>query len=298
MHPGTYHRGVHRSEVAPLLNRLARDGYVVLAVAFLGLRLFQVPPWDQSVDAYAYWTTRDGTFYDAQTAGAIGAYLYSPAFAQLLSPITWLPWPIFETIWTTANFALLWWLLGRWSLLSMLFLPIPFEIISGNVNIMYAAAIVAGFRWSATWALPILTKVTPGIGVLWFAIRREWQAFALALGVTGVIATVSFVLDPAAWRAWVDIVLGSSSTPVTVGWFLPVPLAVRLPIAAVIVLLAAWSDRRWLVPVAVVTAMPVLWLNSLAVLAACVPLWQQARAADHLPEPASVPAAPTRIPSG
>jgi Glycosyltransferase family 87 len=257
-------------------DRLLRDGYVILAVVFLALRLFQVPPWDQSVDAYAYWSTRSGTFYDAQTAGTVGAYLYSPAFAQLLAPLTWLPWAVFDTIWTAFNLAIVWWLLGRWSLPSMLFLPIPFEIVSGNVHLMYAAAIVAGFRFAATWVLMFLTKVTPGIGVLWYAVRREWRPFMLAGGMTGAIVLVSFVLDPAAWRAWVDTLAGSSSTPDTVGWYLPVPLLVRLPIAAVVVGIAAWTDRRWLLPAGVVIAMPVLWLNSLAVLAACVPLRHEA----------------------
>jgi len=116
--------------------------------------------------------------------------------------------------------------------------------------------------------------VTPGVGVLWFALRREWRAFAVAIGVTGLIAGVSLLLDPSAWRAWVDILAGSSSTPATVGWFLPVPLLIRFPIAVVVVAVAAWTDRRWLVPVAVVLAMPVLWANSLAVLVACVPLWR------------------------
>jgi hypothetical protein len=260
-----------------LIDRLARDGYVLLSLAFLALRLFQVKPWDQSVDAYSYWTTRDGVLYDGingapVTAGAIGAYLYSPAFAQLLRPITILPWPVFVTIWTALNLAVLWWLLGRWSLPSLLFLPIPFEIVSGNVHLLYAAAIVLGFRVSATWALPILTKITPGVGVLWFAIRGEWRAFASALAVTAGIVAVSFVLDPDAWRQWIDIIRGSSSTPQTVGPFLPVALAIRLPIAAAIVAVAAWTGRPWLLPVAVTLAMPVLWFNSLAVLAACVPL--------------------------
>ena len=60
---------------------------VILSIAFLALRLFQVPAWDQSVDAYAYWTTRDGDLYSAAGAGVIGAYVYSPAFAQLLRPL-------------------------------------------------------------------------------------------------------------------------------------------------------------------------------------------------------------------
>jgi hypothetical protein len=42
--------------------------------------------------------------------------------------------------------------------------------------------------------------------------------------------------------------------------------------AVLVVAAAAVTDRRWLVPFGVVLAMPVLWLNSLAVLAACLPL--------------------------
>jgi hypothetical protein len=255
-----------------LLHRLARDGYVLLAVAFLALRLFQVPPWDQSVDAYAYWTTRDGDFYDGQSAGAMGAYLYSPAFAQLIRPLTILPWPVFVTIWTGFNLAIVWWLLGRWSLPAMLFVPIPFEIVSGNVHLMYAAAIVLGFRASFTWALPILTKVTPGIGLAWFAVRREWRQLGLAAGVTALIVAVSLALDPAQWRQWIDVIGASSSTPTTVGWYLPVSLVIRLPIAVVVAAVAGLTGRAWLLPVAVTLALPVLWLNSLAILAACVPL--------------------------
>ena len=52
-------------------DRLLRDGFVILAVVFVGLRLFAVKPWADSVDAYAYWTTRDGIFYDAATTGRI-----------------------------------------------------------------------------------------------------------------------------------------------------------------------------------------------------------------------------------
>ncbi len=272
MHRGPYHRCVRRTGTSDLLSRLARDGYIALAAAFLLLRLLQVPPWDQSVDAYAYWSTRDGAMYDTQMAGAIGAYLYSPAFAQLLAPAVTLSWPVFATLWTALNLATLWWLLGRWSLPAMLFLPIPFEIISGNVHLLYAAAIVIGLRASPAWALPLLTKVTPGIGVLWFAFRREWRAFALAAVATGIIAGLSYLLDPSAWRRWIDILAGSSSTPVTVGWFLPITLVFRLPVALAVIVVAAWSDRQWLLPVAATIAMPVVWLNSLAVLAAVVPL--------------------------
>ena len=273
-------------------DRLLRDGFVILAVVFVGLRLFAIKPWADSVDAYAYWTTRDGVFYDAATTGRIGSYLYSPAFAQLLAPLTWLPIAVFTALWTALNSATLWLLLRRWALPSLLFLPIAFEVISGNVHLLYAAAIVVGFRWPAAWALMFLTKVTPGIGVLWFLVRREWRSLAIALGATAAIAAVSFALDATQWGRWIDIlradVTGAGEAAfTTVGWYLPIGLAPRLVVAAVVVVVAALTDRRWLLPFGIVLAMPVVWLNSLAVLAACVPLWQ----AERQRTPAATPTA-------
>jgi hypothetical protein len=88
---------------------------------------------------------------------------------------------------------------------------------------------------------------------------------------------VSFVLDPAQWGRWIELLRtdigGAGSAEFqTVGWYLPIGLAPRLIAAAGVVVVAARTDRRWLLPVGVVLAMPVVWLNSLAVLAACVPL--------------------------
>jgi hypothetical protein len=256
---------------------LFRDGFVVLSVVFVLLRLFGVKPWADSVDAYAYWTTRDGAFYDTATTGRIGAYLYSPAFAQLLAPLVWLPLAVFTAIWTALNGATLWFLLRQWALPSLLFLPIAFEIVSGNVHLLYAAAIVLGFRWPATWALLLLTKVTPGVGVLWFLVRREWRSLGIALGATAAIAAVSFVLDQTQWMRWFDLLRADATGAgaagfQTVGWYLPIALAPRIAAAVLVVAIAARTDRRWLLPVAVVLAMPVVWLNSLAVLAACIPL--------------------------
>jgi hypothetical protein len=268
-------------------DRLLRDGFVILAVVFVALRLFAMKPWADSVDAYAYWSTRDGVFYDAATTGRIGAYLYSPAFAQLLAPLVWLPLAAFTALWTALNSATLWFLLRRLALPSLLFVPIAFEIVSGNVHLLYAAAIVIGFRWPAAWALMFLTKVTPGVGVVWFLVRREWRSLAIAIGVTAAIAAVSYALDPGQWGRWIELlrseVAGSAGgTLETVGWYLPIALLPRLGLAVVVVAVAGLTDRRWLLPFGVVLAMPVVWINSLAVLAACVPLWQQQRERDAM----------------
>ena len=65
-----------------------------------------------------------------------------------------------------------------------MFVPVLFEFYLGNVHLLLALAIVLGFRWPAAWAFVLLTKITPGIGLLWFAVRREWRSLAIALGAT------------------------------------------------------------------------------------------------------------------
>ena len=264
---------MHALGDSPLIRRLARDGFLLLAAAFVLLRLLGVPPWDRAIDAFAYWGTRDGSLYSGAVAGTLGAYLYSPAFAQALTLLVWLPWTAFLAVWTAILLAAYGWTVRLAALPLLLFLPIPADIATGNIHLLFAAAIVVGFRYPGAWAFLALTKVTPFIGVAWFAARKEWRPFTIACGVTAGIAAVSIALDPAAWRTWIDILANSSSTPAdTPGWFLPVPLVVRLPIAFIVVVLAARTDRAWLLPVAVTLALPVVWLNGLAILAACWPL--------------------------
>jgi hypothetical protein len=113
----------------------------------------------------------------------------------------------------------------------------------------------------------LLTKVTPGIGLLWFAVRREWRALGLALTATGLITAFSFALAPGLWFEWLGLLAGSRQDPLAFG----PPLLVRLPVAAIIVIWGARTDRRWAVPVGAYLALPNLWWHGLAVLAA-IPL--------------------------
>lgn len=261
-------------------DRLLRDGFLVLAAVFVALRLFQVDPWADSVDAFAYWTTRDGVLYGGDTTGVIGAYVYSPAFAQLVSPLVWLPWPVFDALWTALNLAVYAWLVGRLALPLLLFLPFPFEIVSGNVHLLLAAMIVIGLRERGAWvwAFGAITKATPLVGLLWLVIRRQWRALSIAIAATVAVVAVSFALAPAAWSDWLALLLRDAGRPLeTLGWYLQIPLAPRLVVAAAIVAWGAATDRRWTIPVAVLLAMPVVWLNSLAVLAAIVPLTERGR---------------------
>jgi hypothetical protein len=253
-------------------SRLPRDVFLGLAIAFIGIRLAGVSPWDQSVDAYAYWATRDGTLYDASSVGIVGSYLYSPVFALLISPLTWLPWAIFNAGWTAMNVAIVWSLAGRWSLLALLFLPIPMELVAGNVHLIYAAVAVFGLRYPLLWVIPLITKVTPGIGLLWFAVRGDWRNLAIAVGATVAVVAVSYLLGPAAWSDWIALLLASDTAPSeTPGFFIPVPLPIRLVAAAAVVVWGARTDRPWVIPIAMTLALPLLWLNGLATLAGLAP---------------------------
>ena len=274
-------------------DRLLRDGFFILSAVFVGLRLFAIEPWAGQRRCLRL-LDDTGDFYAAAETGRIGAYLYSPAFAQLLAPLTWLPLNVFVALWTALNCAALWWLMRRWAPPSLLFLPIPFEIISGNVHLFYAVAIVVGFRWSASWVLMFITKVTPGIGVLWFAVRREWRSLRCA----GCHRGDRRDLVPARPGGVGGVDRDPPGRPrrCRPGDARHTGLVPRGAAAA-----AARgrgraagrrrSDRPPLVPFAVVAALPVLWLNGLAVLAAVVPLWQ-ARSVGTAPAHGRAPASP------
>ncbi len=147
------------------------------------------------------------------------------------------------------------------------------EIAGGNVSLLLAVAIVVGFRWPWAWSLVLLTKITPGIGLLWFAVRREWRSLGIALGVTAVIVAASFVSMPDQWRTWVDVVIRNVEAGRGGTWAsLPIPLWFRLPIAIAIVVWGARTDRPWTVPVASMVALPAIWYGGLSMLLAVIPL--------------------------
>ncbi|HET7677506.1 MAG TPA: glycosyltransferase family 87 protein [Candidatus Limnocylindrales bacterium] len=247
-----------------------RDGLLVgsaiLAVIYLLIHLSGT-----HTDAHDYWST---TLRDVYTDYCICGrqYAYSPVFALAFVPFTLLPYPVFYVIWAGINIGIALWLTNRipwpWRT-SLLLFAVP-EFLNGNVHLLLAAAVYAGFHWPSAWALPLLTKVTPGIGLAWFAARFEWRSLAIALGTTSLLAAAAFLLAPELWPRWLAVLYENreASGPA----LLALPLIVRLPAA---ILLAAWAartDRRWLLPVAVLLALPHIWLQSLTLLLASVRL--------------------------
>ena len=148
------------------------------------------------------------------------------------------------------------------------FPPVALELYHGNIHLWIAAAIVLGFRYPWTWGFILLTKVTPGIGLLWFAVRREWRALGIALGVTGAIVAVSLVLNANLWREWIAFIASTPEGGSVAQFNIPIPLWLRLPAAAALVAWGGLTDRRWTVPVAATLALPVLWVSGFAICAA------------------------------
>jgi len=223
-------------------------------------------------DTRAYWGyPRDEVYSAVPTLSAgYGFYRYSPVFVPLMTLWTAIPWPVFVTAWFAVGVALYVWMVGPWSL-ALLAVPVfAVELLIGNVHLLLALAIVLGFRWPAAWTFVLLTKVTPGIGLLWFAVRREWRSLGVALGATALIVGVSLVLAPDLWAAWLRS-LTQTSEPGS-GNTVAIPLPYRLAVAAVLVVWGARTDRRWTVVVAATISIPVLWLNGLAMLAGVVAL--------------------------
>jgi hypothetical protein len=221
-------------------------------------------------DARAYWAAPIEQPYEPGSVGHESAYLYSPAFLVALTPLRALPWPLFVGLWTAGLLAVLYWLARPLLFLPLVLLALP-EIWGGNITILLAAAVVVGLRHPAAWAFPLLTKVTPGLGLIWHGVRREWSALVLALAVTVAVIAGTALLTPGLWAEWFAL-LTSSTGSSTVPGSVPIPLMVRLPFAVLVMVMAARTDRAWLLPVGILLAMPVIWWGSLAILAGSVAL--------------------------
>ena len=257
----------------------------VAAVLWVGAIAFSDPtvdakdPWSGGIvtaqDARSYYGFDYADVYAGRDNwNAIGAYPYSPAFAQALWPLNLLPWPLFVAAWTGLLLAAVFLLTGtRLALVGLLVAAM--EIAGGNISLLLALAIVAGFRWPATWALVLLTKITPGIGLLWFALRREWRSLGIALGATAAIVAVSYVLNPGLWRDWVDVLVANAGKGGT--WAaIPIPLWIRLPAGVLLIAWGAPRNQRWVVPIGAMLALPALWYGSLAMVLGVIPLTTEA----------------------
>jgi hypothetical protein len=217
-----------------------------------------VDAWDFWVDPARPYATED-----------IHQYLYSPAFAQAIAPFQQAGFDGFVALLRAAELACAFFLAAPALVVGLFLPPVAAELNAANINLIIVTAIVLGFRWPALWAFVLLTKPTMGIGLLWFALRREWRALAIAIGATAGIAAVSFVINPAAWGDYLGTLARANPTP---GWPFPWPIWVRLVVALPLVIWGARTGRPWGVGLGSVLAAPRLYFLSPVMLLGLVPL--------------------------
>jgi len=285
---------LHQAPVA-LMRRLAADTAKLLGVIYaVGSAISDHHPGQFGWDSHAYWLAERGAMY---TTGPMttDAYLYSPAFAQFMQPLTFLPWPLFAVLWSTLLGLVLAWLLAplRWWAIPLWMAALP-EIRAGNIFILLALVAVLGLRHYSAWAFAALTKVSLCLGPVWFAVRREWRPLAMSLAVVGAVALFSWGLAPHLWVEWTHLLIsqGSKSSHPLGSTHFPA-LIYRLPAAILLVVWGAHYDRRCVLPVGMVLASPVLWLGTFTMLAALPRLQNRSTvraAADVIPKtnPASL----------
>ncbi|HYK94593.1 MAG TPA: glycosyltransferase family 87 protein [Candidatus Dormibacteraeota bacterium] len=278
--------------------RALRDGAVVAGLLFLVYLFVIVAPQAQTVgfDALSYWVYSITDPYKL-VHGTMGSFVYSPVAARLFSLDSLIPFWQFVWLWSAVLVATAIWLGGRRWLWVLAFPPVAFELYHGNVHLLIAAAIALGFRYPAAWSFVLLTKVTPGVGLIWFLVRREWRSLAIALGVTAVLVAISLAVDFPLWQQWIDKELLVSLRQPPNQPQIAVPLLLRLPAAALLVGWGGLTNRKWTVPVAAAIAMPVLWVSAFSVLAALLAIGRpelqerptRSKPADAASSPASTP---------
>jgi Glycosyltransferase family 87 len=253
--------------------RAIRDGLLISGLLATAFVLVVIPLVGRSLgyDAYAYWSIDAAAMYTRTLEGqyVLGGFRYAPPIGLLGSLLHVLPWWLFVWLWIAAMLAALIYLGGGWSLFLLALPPVALELEQGNVHLLLAAAIVMGFRWPWTWAFVLLTKVTPGVGLLWFAVRREWRALAIAAGFTLLVVGASAVLAPNLWSEWLNAL--SVNAGQSQEYSLGPPVVIRLPLAALLVAWGARTDRPWTVGVAAMLALPLVWPHGLTVALAAVP---------------------------
>jgi hypothetical protein len=255
-------------EMTPGRWRAVGDGLVIVGLAWwvYALIVLSEPALQTPfVDGLAYWGVDPTAPYGNASVGRSGSFLYSPVAAMVFSVIGLLPQAVFVGLWAITIVGLATWLGRPWPpVWLILLLPLSRELLIGQFNVVVTAAIVLGFGRPWLWAVVLLTKITPGVGLLWFAVRREWRKLTIAIGTTAAIAAVSFAIKPEWWFDWFGLMSRDQGVAAH-----QLPL-LRYAMAAVVVAWGAKTDRPWSVPVGAFLALPVIYPDSLALLLGCV----------------------------
>jgi hypothetical protein len=254
--------------------RAVRDGLLIAGWLASGFVLVVIPMVGQSLgyDTFAFWSLDLSDPYARSMAGqyALGGFRYAPPVGLALAPLGLLPWWLQLWLWLGLLVGLLCFLGGRWTPALLALPAVALELYHGNVHLLLATAVAIGFRHPWAWSIVLLTKVTPGIGLAWFAIRREWRALGIAAGATVGACLVSLAVVPGWWPAWFEVLAANAGQAQDLS--VPPALPFRLPLALLLVAWGARTERPWTVPFAATLALPIVWPHGLVVALGAVPL--------------------------
>lgn len=273
----------------PIMTMRERVDLVVLSLlAALGASVLVVIVttfWMTPGDNLAYWiaghrlATGEPIYLPAEIAFEPFAYHYPPPLAQVLAPLTLVvPALAYAVIYRGLMLLALWDIAGR-RMLKMLallaFVPMAVALRIENVEIFMALGIVLGLRrWPWLFTIGGLIKVSPGLGIVYLAMRRRWRDVAVSILVGAAIVGVSVILAPELWRGWLDAITGRAD--IVGNSLVPVPYSVRAIAGFLLTVVAGLLGRRrgeLLLVVAITIANPGLSLQGFAVLAAAIPIW-------------------------
>ena len=208
-------------------------------------------------------------------------------------PISWLSWPLAEQVWAilmiVAILAAVWLVTGsgRGATLGgafvLLWPPAAWSV--QQLTPIWLLAVALAFRWRArptraglVIGLAALTKITPLVLIVPFALKRQWKAVYAATGVAAAAIAMLIVWQPASLSAYLDEGRRASEAQLhrtdNAGLVVAASHAAGRPgvVAAVVLLVAIvglgvlWRGREgswWIWPWLSVALLPIAWIYSL-----------------------------------
>jgi hypothetical protein len=229
--------GRRRPELAAFA--VGMSGWAFAAIVwFVGWRIGK---FGLSYDVTAIFLPAGRAFLDGANPYASGVtpvglpFLYAPPWAALFGLIAPFGPALIHVSLVVLELLSLRYIAGSWTRAGAFcwFPLVPWEIISGQLNLLAAAAIVSAVR-GRPWPAVIMAfaKVSPALAVH----PRDWRPSFIALIAFGALS----LPHPMVWVFWVQQLVETLQAPV--GPLVPVPFLIRLPIGlALVALRQPWS---------------------------------------------------------
>ncbi len=220
---------------------------------------------------------------------------YAPPWAVIAAGLALLPPLLVQAVIIALDLLAMRYVAGSWRGAGLILLwPLTaFELSAGNIDLLIAAAIV--LAWSGGQAPSLSDGGTGTTARVLGQLRRVGPLVLMALAKLAP----ALALPPARWRGavvalavcivvtlpvlylWPDWFAYLARQPSSIAISLPVgPWYLRLPVALVLAALGSVVLRRpWLSALAVVVAMPSLYLSTTVILIAPIRLWLDGRQA-------------------